>query len=44
MELHFIEGKDGYYLTAYDPEVSDALEALDRSYKKYREVYRELAK
>ena len=42
--LFLIETKDGYTLTAYDPEFNSQLESAEKIMKGYRNALKELAK
>ncbi len=42
--LFLIETKDGYTLTAYDPEFKSQLESAEKVMKGYRNALKELAK
>ena len=41
--LYLIETRDGYMLTAYDPEFAAQMEAAEEGMRKYRNALRELA-
>jgi len=43
-QLFAIPEKDGVRLTPYDPEFAAAMEAFERTRRKYRNAFRELAK
>lgn len=42
--LFLIETKDGYILTAYDPEFESQMESAEKVMKGYRNALKELAK
>ena len=43
-ELIVTEDKDGYRITPYDPQFERAMKAFERTRRKYRNAFRELAK
>ena len=42
--LYFVEGKDGYIVTPYDPDFEEQMNAASTMLKKYRNAFRELAR
>ncbi|HMS56035.1 MAG TPA: hypothetical protein PKA27_11605 [Fimbriimonadaceae bacterium] len=42
--IFLVETEGGFVMTAYDPEISEQLEAASSVMKRYRETLRELAK
>jgi len=42
--LHAVRTSEGILLTPYDPAFDEQMDAFDRSVKKFRNAYRQLAK
>ncbi len=42
--VHYVVDSDGLHVTPFDPDFDAAMEAFERTRRKYRNAFRELAK